>query len=156
MKSTETDVLDLLREHEFLAGLGETHFQALAPMTTVIEYAADERINRAGDEATAVYLVQDGHVGVEIRDPARGKLEVQTLRSGDVFGWSSLIPPYRWTFDVVAYEATRVLAIDGRAFRHAMETDHELGYQLLNRFTSVFAERLRAARLQMVDLFEST
>ena len=80
---------------------------------------------------------------------------MQTLDAGDVFGWSSLMPPYRWTFDAIAYEDTRALVIDGPGLRKALESDHDLGYEVLKRFNTVFAERLKAARLQMLNLFEA-
>jgi len=48
---------------------------------------------------------------------------------------------------------TRVLAFDGKCVRSKCEEDHDLGYEVLRRFACVTAERLQAARLQLLDLY---
>ncbi len=155
MTRADTDIADRLGEHEFFKGMPNDYIRALAPLTSEKIFQAGEHINRGGGEANACYFIEDGHVGIEIHDPARGSVKVQTLNGGDVFGWSSLMEPYRWTFDAIAYEDSRVLVIDAAGLRQVMESNCGLGYEVLKRFNAVFSDRLKAARLQMLNLFDA-
>jgi CRP/FNR family transcriptional regulator, cyclic AMP receptor protein len=78
---------------------------------------------------------------------------IQTVGSGDVLGWSWLIPPYRWRFDARTVERTRAIALNGQCLRTKCDDSPRLGYELLKRVTSVFAERLLATRLQLLDVY---
>lgn len=66
---------------------------------------------------------------------------------------SWLVPPYRWTYDAKALELTRALAIEAKCLRGKCEADHDLGYEMMERFMPVLVERLHAARLQMLDVY---
>ena len=85
--------------------------------------------------------------------PHRGLITVQTVREGDVLGWSWLFPPYRWHFGARTLQTTRALAFDGKCLRGKCENDHDLGYELFRRFSQVITERLEATRLQLLDLY---
>jgi CRP/FNR family transcriptional regulator, cyclic AMP receptor protein len=63
------------------------------------------------------------------------------------------VPPYRWSFDARAAELVRVLAVNARCLRDKCEADHDLGYELMKRFVGAMGERLRAASLQILDVY---
>jgi CRP-like cAMP-binding protein len=98
-------------------------------------------------------MIRQGKVAIQIQAAERGPITVQTLGEGDVLGWSWLIPPYRWRFDARATELTRAIALDGKCLRTKSEEDHNLGYELLRRFSSIIVQRLEAARLQLLDVY---
>ena len=56
-------------------------------------------------------------------------------------------------FDARVVEAMRAIALDGRCLRSKCEQDHELGYQLLKRFSTLIEDRLEATRLQLLDVY---
>jgi hypothetical protein len=70
-----------------------------------------------------------------------------------VLGWSWLIPPYFWRFDARVLEMTRAIALDGKCLRAKCEQNHDLGYELLKRFTNMMDQRLQATRLQLLDVY---
>ena len=80
------------------------------------------------------------------------------MRSGvvaviSILGVSWLLPPYTWTFDARAVDATSAISIDGACLRGKCEEDPVLGYEFFKRFAGLFHERLHAARLQLLDLY---
>jgi CRP/FNR family cyclic AMP-dependent transcriptional regulator len=75
------------------------------------------------------------------------------LREGDILDGAWLVPPYRWTFAGRAAELVRALGVNARCLREKCEADHDLGYELMKRFASAMGERLRATRLQVVDVY---
>lgn len=145
-------IVEQLRSHEFLAGLEERHLETLAAFTHYEVIDAGETIFHAGEMAEHCYFISEGYISLEVYDPRRGSVTIETLGANRVLGWSWLIPPHQWSFDARALRATRLLALNASKFRNAMEEDHELGYLMLKRFTNVFADRLRASRLQLLDM----
>jgi CRP-like cAMP-binding protein len=78
---------------------------------------------------------------------------VQTLREGDVAGFSWLIEPHRWEFDGRAVERVRAVRMDGTCLRAKCEEDPRLGYDLMRRFAALTTSRLQATRLQLLDVY---
>lgn len=143
----------ILTEHPFLAGLDEKYIKLLAGCASNVVFKAGQFIFREGEEADKFYLIRNGQVHVEVFIPQKGPLIIRSRSEGEVFGWSWLVPPYRWHFDARAAEVTRALAIDGKCLRQKCEEDHDLGYELMKRFTLVIAERLEATRFQLMDVY---
>jgi CRP-like cAMP-binding protein len=78
---------------------------------------------------------------------------VETLEEGDVVGWSWIVPPYVWSFHAHALQDTRAIALDGKCLRSKCEQNHDLGYEVLKRFSQLMARRLSATRFQLLDVY---
>jgi len=143
----------IIGEHPFFGGMEERHIALITGCAKNVRFEKDQVIFREGNEANEFYFVREGLVAVELAVPPKGFTRVQTVGEGDVLGWSWLFPPYRWRFDARACKATRALAFDGKCLRIKCEEDHDLGYELLKRFTHIVTERLDATRLQLLDLY---
>jgi CRP/FNR family cyclic AMP-dependent transcriptional regulator len=143
----------ILTEHPFFQGLEQRHLQLLIGCASNVVFKADQPIIRQGEEANQFYLIRHGKLAIEIHTPSRGALTVQTLGEGEVLGWSWLLPPYQWRFDARAIEPMRAIALDGKCLRVKCEEDHDLGYELLKRFSQLVTQRLDATRLQLLDVY---
>lgn len=143
----------VIRQHSFFKGLAEPHIQFIVGCAKNVRFEQGQYIFREGDTADQFYFIREGLVSIEFAVPQKGPATVQTVGEGDVLGWSWLYPPYRWHFDAKALHNTRALAFDGECLRAKCEEDHDLGYEILKRFTNVFLERLDATRLQLLDLY---
>ena len=148
-------VRELLEEHPFLRGLGPAALTLMAGCAVNERFEAGQHIAREGDAADRFYVIRHGRVSIEIPVPGRGRLIVQTLHEGDVFDWSWVVSPYRWAFDARAETLVRAVRVDARCLRRTMESNHELGYRLLERFVDVMASRIVAERVQLLDLYGS-
>jgi CRP-like cAMP-binding protein len=143
----------ILAEHPFLKGLEPQYLKLIIGCASNVRFKAGQFLFREGEEADQFYMIRQGKVAVEIRAPKGSSITVQTLGEGEVLGWSWLIPPYRWRFDARAVDLTRAIALDGKCLRTKSEEDHNLGYELLKRFSDIIVERLDATRLQLLDLY---
>lgn len=143
----------LLQQQPFLRELQPSLVAILAGCATTKEFAAGEFVFRTGEQADSFYIVLYGRVGIEMYSSERGALTILTVSEGDVLGWSWLVPPYRWHFDALVLDATRVIAFDARCLRELCEQDHDLGYEIMKRFAQVITRRLEATRLQLVDVY---
>ncbi len=137
----------------FFRDLEPAYVRLIVDCAANVRFQAGEFLCREGDAANHFYLLHHGKVALQVAVPGRGSMTIETLHAGEVVGWSWLFPPYRWHFDVQALELTRALAFDGACLRGKCETDHHLGYALMQRFAAMMAQRLQATRLQLLDLY---
>jgi CRP-like cAMP-binding protein len=143
----------ILAHHPFFQGLDARYVRLVAGCGSNVKFDADAFLFREGEEANAFYLIRAGRIAVETFAAARGPIIIDTLSDGDILGWSWLIPPYNWHFDARAIELTRAIALDARCLRTKCEEDHDLGYELLKRFSTIIEDRLQATRMQLLDLY---
>jgi len=52
-------------------------------------------------------------------------------------------------------ETTRAVVLDGKCLRDKCQADHELGYELLKRVTSVLGQRLDATSFRLLDIYST-
>jgi CRP-like cAMP-binding protein len=145
----------ILAQHPFLKELEPRHLKILVGCASNVRFNAGQILFHEGEEANQFYMIRQGKVAIEILAPELGPITVQTVGEGDVLGWSWLIPPYRWRFGARAVELTRAIALDGKCLRQKSEEDHDLGYELLKRFSGIIVERLEATRLQLLDVYRT-
>jgi len=145
----------LLAEHPFLKGIDSRYTQLITGCASNVRFDNGQIIFREGEEANQFYVIRQGKVALQIYTPGRGSIIIDTLTEGEILGWSWLIPPYQWRFDAVASELTRAIALDGKCLRTKCEADHDLGYELLKRFSSIVEQRLESTRLRLLDIYDS-
>jgi CRP/FNR family cyclic AMP-dependent transcriptional regulator len=148
---TEQGILGTFAHHAFLQGLSERHRMLLASGARPITFQKGDYLAREGEPAERFYLIQSGHIAIEARHPHKGTVNLQTIGPGEVVGWSWIVPPHRWHFDVRATGPASALCFDAEWLRDQCERDHELGYHLLWQLLAVVAERVSATRLKLLD-----
>ncbi len=144
---------DLLSEHEFFRNFSAEERRTVAACGTLRHFKASHYLAHEGDAAQAFYLIRQGVASIEFHQPQYGGLILQTLKAGDVVGWSWLFPPYFWTSDIKAMSDLSVIAFDGLCLREKCERDHDLGYRLMKDFARIMTQRLQDTRLQLLDLY---
>lgn len=144
----------ILHDTAFFQGLDPKHVALLAGCAKNVRFNAGELLCKLGAPANEFYVLRQGRVVVEIDAAHKGVIAMQTLEVGEIVGWSWLFPPYRWNFDVRAGELVRALSLDATCLRRKCDEDHDLGYEMMKRFSAVMVDRLQAARLQLLDLYQ--
>jgi CRP/FNR family cyclic AMP-dependent transcriptional regulator len=148
-----TTLEPILRAHPFFEGLPDSDIALLTGCASNVRFQPGDRIAREGDPAERFFLIREGQVSLEIPAPQGGAIRIQTLDAGEVVGYSWLMPPYRWQFDVTAVTEVRALALNGQCLRGKCDDDPRLGYELMKRFSRIIASRLAGTRLQLLDLY---
>jgi CRP-like cAMP-binding protein len=162
MPQTEGSVPRTDDTASLVASLNATWFGANLPPDTQVRLAGLARRYQAtagttllaeGQLTNELGIVLSGRVSLRTLVPEEGWITILTVEPGDIFGQSSLVPPYRSTSTVVALQSVDVLALDGPGLRAALAADHDLAAELYPRVLQAMARRLSATRLQMLDLF---
>lgn len=143
----------ILAEHPFLQGMVKAQLKLLVGCASNVRFEQGEYLFREGEEANCFYILRHGRVSLETFAPEKGAITIQTLGEGEILGWSWLVPPHRWSYDGRALELTRAISLDGKCLRGKCEEDHDLGYEILRRFSVIISQRLAATRLQLMDIY---
>jgi CRP-like cAMP-binding protein len=143
----------IIATHPFFKGLDEAYLRLIAGCGSNVVFEAGQYLFREGEDADRFYAVRRGRVAIEIYVPQRGPVVLETVREGEMVGWSWLFPPYRRQFDARAVEVVRATMFDGACLRAKCDQDAAMGYELMKRLAGLFSRRLQAARLQLLDMY---
>ena len=129
-----------------------------------IEVNAGHKFFSEGDELYSFYLVKEGIVDITIgvpsnevkhsfiqqimRDMEMEEIAVSTVREGDLFGWSAIIPPHHSTANAVATTACKVIVIDCKALSPSLDKDREFAYRITIAAAQTIRSRLRDRRIE--------
>jgi CRP/FNR family transcriptional regulator, cyclic AMP receptor protein len=126
-----------LAVHPFLRRMSRDQLGVLAETACDVSFQAGDRLFEEGGNATQFWLIQSGHVGLDLHIPGEGPVIIETIGMGELLGWSWLFPPYRWAFGAAAV-------------RERCTADPGLGYELDQRIARVLAKRLQATRIRLI------
>jgi CRP/FNR family transcriptional regulator, cyclic AMP receptor protein len=139
-----------LAAHPFLRGMSRDQLRVLAEAACDVRFPAKHRLFDDGGNATRFWLIQCGHVSLDLNVPGEGSVVTETIGMGELLGWSWLFPPFKWAFGAVAATAVEAFEFDASAVRDRCAADPALGYELNQRITEVLAKRLRATRIRLI------
>ncbi|MCJ7827054.1 MAG: cyclic nucleotide-binding domain-containing protein [Demequinaceae bacterium] len=151
--NTIKEIKDYLPEHPFFKGLDPDLIEFLAGCARNVHFSEGEIVFKEGAKADTFYVIRKGRVKIQVHHPVGGGNVFDTAEAGDVLGWTWLVPPYKWLFDATASEETSAVAFDGSCLRDKCENDPAVGYALMKRVMLVMYDRLRAARMRLLDLY---
>ena len=147
-----SSVLETLRSLPFGQAFTPVQVDRLATLAKRVKFERNQVIFREGDEASQLYVIVWGMVGLEIVTPDRS-FRVETLTAGDEFGWSALLTGRGKHFQARALDRVDALSFEGADLRAMCEDDTAFGYVLMLRLLGVVSERLQATRLQVLDMY---
>jgi CRP/FNR family cyclic AMP-dependent transcriptional regulator len=128
---TERDWTEVLGALPLFSQLGKRQVRRLARLATVVDYAPEEDIVRAGERGDSFYLLLEGRATVV------GKSS--PLRAGDFFGEMALIDGGPRSATITAMTPVRAMKLPRRGFITALEQDVRIGLAIM----AVLAERIR-------------
>jgi CRP/FNR family transcriptional regulator, cyclic AMP receptor protein len=139
-----------LAAHPFLRGMSADHLDVLAEAARDVKFPARYRLFEDGGSAARFWLLQCGHVALDLDIPGEGPVVIEAIGMGELLGWSWLFPPYKWAFGAVTVTAVEAFEFDAPKVRELCVADPELGYEFNQRVTRVLAKRLQATRIKLI------
>jgi CRP/FNR family transcriptional regulator, cyclic AMP receptor protein len=144
---------EVLAEHPVFKDFDAETLALLAGCARNEHFAAGTTIYAEGGGADRVYILRHGDVAIEISTAERASLIVETLHEGDVLGWSWMVPPFRHQSDARALTEVRAVSLDAVCLRGKCDANPVLGYRLFQHLLPHMALRVRALRMQLLDLY---
>lgn len=156
--------IEFLRMYPFFAGLNADYLAAISKSANDHFVNENHCFFHEGDFLDHFYLVLEGMVNIVIEVPDReetqtltrqltGNLKnhdvvVSTVKNGNIFGWSALVPPYNSTAGAKAQSPCRVVSFDCILLRALINEDPEFGFMMTKKAANVIRERLRDIRME--------
>jgi CRP-like cAMP-binding protein len=136
---------ELIRRYPYFSGLSIDRINVLAKIAEEIECEPETYFHHEGDEIDKFYIIMDGDISLVTSLPQQDKeVVINTLDSGDVFGWTSLVPPYTAGAGAKATSKCKLIELDSARLRALFEKDYQFGYQIMTKIAQVARERLDA------------
>jgi CRP-like cAMP-binding protein len=143
-------------EKHLLKALSPEHRERLMALAAEQAFGAGERIFEEREPADRFWVIRSGSVTLDLRVREDDRpMEVSTLRTGDMLGWSWLFPPYEWDFGAEALSPVRSYRFDGLQVQRLCDADPEFGYALLRVVAEILAHRVHRARTRLLDRYSS-
>jgi CRP/FNR family transcriptional regulator, cyclic AMP receptor protein len=141
-----------LAAHPFLRGMPRRHLDALAEVGADVMFPAGHRIFEEGGFASRFWLIQSGHVALDMSVPGNGRVIIDDIGMGELLGCSWLFPPYLWAFGAVCTGPLEAFEFDAPAIRARCAADPAFGYELHERLIRVVASRLQSTRTRLIAM----
>ncbi len=138
----------ILEGHSLFGCLTVAELEQLLAHARVESYRARREIFQKGSPGQGLLAVLKGKVRIGSFGPDGGRIVLNTMNEGDVFGEIALLDGKARTADAVAVTDCELLAIDRRDFVPFVRANPEVALRLL----SVLCERLRHTTEQIEDV----
>ncbi|MCH0565792.1 MULTISPECIES: Crp/Fnr family transcriptional regulator [unclassified Streptomyces] len=129
------------------------HRQRLMALAHEVSFPQGTRLFDEGAKAERFWVIRTGTVDLDMRVPGRRPAVIDSLGHNELVGWSWLFAPHIWHLGAEAATPLRAYEFDAAEVRALCKEDPEFGLNVTQWVGDVLAERLRAARTRLLDLY---
>ncbi len=143
--------LDFLKTVGIFSGLNDDEIAMIEPLCTEKEYHRNVRMFRGGqvigggDDAKHLSILMEGSVDLRFDLPLReseAETTVATVKPGQCFGWSSMVPPYRYTLSAYCTsDECKILDVRRNDLIEVFEKNYKIGYYVMGNLSRIIAKR---------------
>ena len=142
---------ELIATQPFFEGLGAPQLRLLNDVAMEMQFEPGRYLFRQGEPANRFYLILEGKVQLESEAGEEGLTPLRVVEPGDDPGWSWLFSPYYFHASARAVEPTRAIFFYGTRLRQQCEDDHDLGYEIMKRFSEAAVQSLSPMRQNFAE-----
>lgn len=139
-----------LKRIEFLKDIDAKLLEELAKIATLVEFPGNHVIFRQDDPGSNVYFIVSGRVSLVIRERRIGNRQLMEVGPGELVGWSPLVGRTRLSDTAQTLTPVKAIAVDGEEILALCAKNPEFGFQFMQRAAQTLADRLSAARRQLL------
>jgi len=144
--------LEILENLNFLEGFPPDYLKPLASVAKEEEVGANEVIFHEKQKSPNIYLVIEGTVALEIWVAGRGATRIQTVGPGKLLGWTPVLEQGPMTASARALEPCRLIAINAMQVLEICAENPRFGMEFLRRTALALSRRLKATRVQLLEI----
>ncbi|MEW6142223.1 MAG: cyclic nucleotide-binding domain-containing protein [Chloroflexota bacterium] len=134
---------------QIFSGLTREQEERIVALGKTETYQPGAVITRQGEPSQKLYIVQEGKVAINRAIAFQKQLPITSVGPGEVFGWSSLVPPRVLTASATAAEKTTVLAIDAEQIERYFQWEPQVGLTVMRNVAELVASRLKTVELEI-------
>lgn len=136
-------MLDEIQEADLFEGVSERVVKEIASEGEEVSFGEGAIIYGEGEVSTHIYELIGGSVDLIMLE--KHVVHLTVSGTGQIFGWSALLPPYRRTATAKCTVPTKTLRISRDSIERIIENHPHEGLAILKNLARIIADRLRAA-----------
>lgn len=146
------ETVEVLKKSEVFRDLNDVQLGLVGKICSKNTFEAGTIICKQDQPSEKLYIIENGLVGIILELGPLAQRQVQTASDFDVFAWSAMIKPYRYTATVKAIKNVTALAIVSKELRDLCDSNHDIGYVVFSGIARVEAKRLHEAYIQLLGV----
>ena len=150
------NIIEEIESHFLFRGISKKDAKIIAEFSVEEYYKRDSFIFETGSPADSIFLITKGRVAIEMHQPVKGSLILESLTKGQLLGLSWLSIPSHWIFDARCLDDVAVIRIDAKKLSEFCDSHHQAGYNIMKNVALLIRDRLQATRLQLMDIYASS
>lgn len=112
LEHSQQDIVEYFQSLPYFASLGIESLERLAIDSTVEYYGKGEQLIQEGEFVRGLYIIQNGHAKLALKDVNGSKQEVARISTGDFFGESVFISGKPSVVSISAIDDLKVIRIE--------------------------------------------
>lgn len=134
---------EIIRRYPYFSGISLEQINLLANIAEETECEPNYYFHQEGDDIGKVYIILEGEISLVTSLPQQDKeVVINTLGTGDVFGWTSLLPPYTAGAGAKSIGKCKLIEFDSTQLRAKFVEDYQFGYLMMIKIAQIIRERL--------------
>ncbi len=134
---------ELIRRYPYFSGISIDRINLLANIAEEVESEPGQYFHQEGEDINKVFIIIKGEVSLLTTLPQQGKeVIINTLGVDDVFGWTSLLPPYTAGAGARSITKCKLIQFNASGLRDKFEEDYQFGYLMMIKIAQIIRERL--------------
>lgn len=138
-----------LKRMELFKGLDDTRLEEIASLCDQRRFEANDILFKADDVAKEMFILLSGRVALNVPVSVlmvERQMQIDSKVSGDLLGWSALVPPHKYTLTATATEPVEVAAIGSDALFKYFEENSQSGFLIMTNVARIIGERLNQVK----------
>lgn len=129
----------------FFSGLTAGDLRYISEICKIVTLKKGAKVFSRGDSADNFYIVRSGKVHLSFQISvllAHEEVAVDLLSAGDIFGWSALVEPHRFTLSAYCDEDSELIQIEAKKMMSVCAKRLHVGYILMRNLGRVIGCRM--------------
>lgn len=149
-------LIDILKSSKLFNGLSDEVLEKIAGICREESYKRGATIISEGDRAQNLYILEEGLVAIRIQPAAQESIMVSALKEkGQIFGWSALVEPGKYSASAVCLEDSKVIVIQAATLLALLEEFPAVGFVVMRKLVAIVGSRLRDTQQQLTSALTS-
>ena len=139
---------EILQQTEAFEQLTREELAPILEFSKLQDFTEGRRLFKDGEPAGNLWVLSEGMIDLRFELPGGRETSdeqtISTLSESQIFGWSSMIPPYKYKLSAYCISRQcRVLAIDAGQLMEYFRAHPDIGYRVLSGMIRVVGKRFR-------------
>lgn len=136
-------MLDIIREADLFEGVSERILKEIANEGEEVTFEKGAIIYGEGEVSTHIYELVEGSVDLIMLK--KHIVHITMTQTGQIFGWSALVPPYTRMVTAKCAAPTKAVRISRDSIEKIIEKYPHEGLAILKNLARILTDRLRGA-----------